>query len=408
MIVDYRKLQRGGHFPLYINGAKVERVSSVRFLGQHLTDDLSCLLHTNKAVRSACQRLFFLRRLRKFGLPPDILTNFYRCTTESILMACITVWYGSCTAYDRKALKRVVRTAESIIGRKLPDLQDISRSRCLRTSTSPAARRKIQKIRLDCSHPAHGLFTMRPQHPGQNKPASEQYLPTSHQVPEQDWTEVTNFLQSPSLQTSKLHVSFRSAQEHYGDGSRQNALAMNVPKEKCSKGVVPDQNFLLDNDVNEVKAAMNGPARVYKGQQLIGAKPKRIPNTRSNYHSEYLLLINSNPSPTSTDDHLMKKLLDRDPDGCVVFYTFNSPCVKTCSTPNKPYSIIPALENFRNHNGPKAFVFGQAWKRDINTTQWEANIREVDSRVPLYRCDNTGCYLCVQENQPIHNKCMSN
>ncbi|KAI4897004.1 hypothetical protein NFI96_030790, partial [Prochilodus magdalenae] len=29
MIVDYRKLQRGGHSPLYINGAGVERDSSV-------------------------------------------------------------------------------------------------------------------------------------------------------------------------------------------------------------------------------------------------------------------------------------------------------------------------------------------------------------------------------------------
>ncbi|KAI4880470.1 hypothetical protein NFI96_002096 [Prochilodus magdalenae] len=138
--MKYRKLQRGGHSPLYINGAEVERVSSVRFLRVHLTDDLTWSLHTNKVVRSARQRLFFLRRLRKFGLPPDILTNFYRCTIESILTACITVWYGSCTAYDRKALKRVVRTVESIIGSKLPDLQDIHRSRCLR---------KIQKIRQE-------------------------------------------------------------------------------------------------------------------------------------------------------------------------------------------------------------------------------------------------------------------
>ncbi|KAI4901012.1 hypothetical protein NFI96_010350 [Prochilodus magdalenae] len=96
MIVDYRKLLGGGHSPLYINGAEVERVSSVRFLGVHLTDDLSWSLHTNKVVRSARQRLFYLRRLRKFGPPPDILTNFYRCTIESILTACITVWYGSC------------------------------------------------------------------------------------------------------------------------------------------------------------------------------------------------------------------------------------------------------------------------------------------------------------------------
>ncbi|KAI4875038.1 hypothetical protein NFI96_007082 [Prochilodus magdalenae] len=148
MIVDYRKLQRGGHSPLYINGAEVERVSSFRFLRVHLTDDLSWSLHTNKVVKSARQHLFFLKRLRKFGLPPDILTNFYRCTIESI-----TVWYGSCTAYDRKALRRVVRTAESIIGSKLPDLQDIYQSCCLR---------KIQKIRLDCSHPAHDLFTLLP------------------------------------------------------------------------------------------------------------------------------------------------------------------------------------------------------------------------------------------------------
>ncbi|KAI4891709.1 hypothetical protein NFI96_002854 [Prochilodus magdalenae] len=143
VIVDYRRLQRGGHSPLYINGAEVERVSSVRFLGVHLTDDLSWSLHTNKVVRSACQRLFFLRRLRKSGLPPDILTNFYRCTIESILTACITVWYSSCTAYDRTALKRVVRTAESIIGSKLPALQDIYRSRCPRTSTGPAARGRL-------------------------------------------------------------------------------------------------------------------------------------------------------------------------------------------------------------------------------------------------------------------------
>ncbi|KAI4871721.1 hypothetical protein NFI96_009884 [Prochilodus magdalenae] len=108
MIVDSRKLQRGGHSPL------------------------TWSLHANKVVRSARQRLFFLRRLMRFGLPPDILTNFYRCTIESI-----PVWYGSCTAYDRKALKRVVRTAESIIGSKLPDLQDVYQSHPPRTSTGP-------------------------------------------------------------------------------------------------------------------------------------------------------------------------------------------------------------------------------------------------------------------------------
>ncbi|KAI4885809.1 hypothetical protein NFI96_004686, partial [Prochilodus magdalenae] len=92
MIMDHRKLQRSGHSSLFINGAGVERVSSVRFLGVHLTNDLTWSFHINKAVRSARQRLFFL--------PGDVY-----------------------------------------------------QSRCLR---------KIQKIRLDCSHPAHGLFTLLP------------------------------------------------------------------------------------------------------------------------------------------------------------------------------------------------------------------------------------------------------
>ncbi|KAK1787370.1 hypothetical protein P4O66_002724 [Electrophorus voltai] len=111
MIVDYRKRQMGGHSPLYINGAKEERVISVRFLGVHLTIDVSWSLHNITAVRSACQCVFFLGGLRKFDLPPDILTNFYGCTIESILTGCIA---------DCKVLQRVVRTAESIIGNILP------------------------------------------------------------------------------------------------------------------------------------------------------------------------------------------------------------------------------------------------------------------------------------------------
>ena len=39
------------------------------------------------------QRLFNLRRLKKYVSSPKTLTNFYRCTNESILSGCITTWY---------------------------------------------------------------------------------------------------------------------------------------------------------------------------------------------------------------------------------------------------------------------------------------------------------------------------
>ncbi|KAF7640926.1 hypothetical protein LDENG_00005020, partial [Lucifuga dentata] len=57
--------------------------------------------------------------------------SFYRCTIESILTYCCTVWHSSCTATDKKGLQQVVKTAERIVGCPLPNLSDIHSSRLL-------------------------------------------------------------------------------------------------------------------------------------------------------------------------------------------------------------------------------------------------------------------------------------
>ncbi len=103
----------------------VERVNSFKFLGVHITEDLTWSAHTDAVLKKAHQRLFFLRQLRKFGMSPSILRSFYTCTVESILTGCITAWLGNSTAGNRKALQRVVRTARQIVGGELPSLQDI-------------------------------------------------------------------------------------------------------------------------------------------------------------------------------------------------------------------------------------------------------------------------------------------
>ena len=74
------------------------------------------------------QCLFNLRMLKKCGLSPKTLTNFYRCTTESILSGCITAWYGTFPAH--KSLQRVVRSAQCITGGKIAALQDTYKPRC--------------------------------------------------------------------------------------------------------------------------------------------------------------------------------------------------------------------------------------------------------------------------------------
>jgi len=84
LIVDFRK-KSGTPTPILIDGTEVERVTSFKFLGVHISEDLSWSLNTSTLVKKAHQRLFFLRRLKKAHLSPQILMNFYRCTIESIL-----------------------------------------------------------------------------------------------------------------------------------------------------------------------------------------------------------------------------------------------------------------------------------------------------------------------------------
>ncbi|KAK7916246.1 hypothetical protein WMY93_012007 [Mugilogobius chulae] len=130
MIVDFRRQHVDQHSSI-IHNAEVEQVSSYKFLGVHISEDLSWTLHTDTVVKKARQNNF-LMKLRKFGMNTSILTNFYRA---------------------KKALQRVVRAGEDITGSSLPSIQDIYRSRSLR---------KAHSIIKDPTHPAQGLFCLLP------------------------------------------------------------------------------------------------------------------------------------------------------------------------------------------------------------------------------------------------------
>ena len=113
----------------------VDQVSSFKFLGTYISEDLSWTTNPSSLVKKAQQRLFFLRTLKKNHLSPAILVNFYNCVIESILTNCVTVWYGSCSVAAHKELQRVVKTAQHIIGTPLPAI-DVQRKRCLRQARS--------------------------------------------------------------------------------------------------------------------------------------------------------------------------------------------------------------------------------------------------------------------------------
>ncbi len=147
IVVDFRRVHTQ-HAPLTINGATVERVSSTKFLGVHITEDLSWTNNT-----AAQQRLYFRRKLRRARAPAPIMCTFYRGTIEIILTSCITMWYGACNASCRKTLQWIVRGAEKIVGVSLPSLQDIYSTRLTR---------KALCIAGDPTHSSHSFFNLLP------------------------------------------------------------------------------------------------------------------------------------------------------------------------------------------------------------------------------------------------------
>ena len=131
----------------------VTAVESFRFLGITISQDLKWDIHIDSIVKKAQQMLYFLRQLRKFNLPQELLKQFYSAIIESVLCTSVTVWFSSASKSDLRRLQRVVRTAERIIGTTLPSIQELYLSR---------VSKRAGKITLDPSHPAHSLFELLP------------------------------------------------------------------------------------------------------------------------------------------------------------------------------------------------------------------------------------------------------
>ncbi|KAK3514234.1 hypothetical protein QTP70_010408 [Hemibagrus guttatus] len=75
LIVNFRMKQERNYQTPVINESPVERVDGFRYLGVHITQDLSWSCHINTVVKKAWQCLYHLRRLRYFRLPSKVLRN---------------------------------------------------------------------------------------------------------------------------------------------------------------------------------------------------------------------------------------------------------------------------------------------------------------------------------------------
>lgn len=100
---------------LFIHSDCIQRVTSFKLLGVHITDNLHWDCHVDAICSKAASRLYFLKQLKRSGLSPRDLLYFYTTTTRPILEYACSVWHHGLTKAQSDKIEAIQRRALRII-----------------------------------------------------------------------------------------------------------------------------------------------------------------------------------------------------------------------------------------------------------------------------------------------------
>ncbi|XP_059403025.1 uncharacterized protein LOC132134239 [Carassius carassius] len=174
----------------------------------------------------------------------------------------------------------------------------------------------------------------------------------------------------------------------------QFAIAIFVPKSQCRDAQSDIRTVFSEQEANHVRTVLtNGQKCVLctNSQNVIAARPVQKPQE----HAEHILLYPLGNSP-------MDKLLAKtDQNSCIVFYSYNSPCVTKCI--QSADNILDGISNWKNirKDAMNVFVFEKIWQKDVWRKDMAKDLLLIHDKVPLFRCNNTNgmeCQNCVERN----------
>ncbi|XP_069041865.1 trace amine-associated receptor 13c-like [Lepisosteus oculatus] len=137
--MDFRRHRPHTHSLLSIDGTEVETVTSFRFLGIHISNDLTWTVNTDSILKKTQQRLYFLRCLKRWGMAVPVSVNFYSYT-ESVLTNYVL---RNTSSQERKVPQRMLNVAQMTIGCGLTEIKELYEDNChgripsQRTVTTP-------------------------------------------------------------------------------------------------------------------------------------------------------------------------------------------------------------------------------------------------------------------------------
>ena len=100
---------------LLIGEQIIETVQSHKVLGLTIQGNLKWNEHINSITAKASKRLYFIRILRRNGVPVEHLIEIYFALKRSVLEYCCPVWHNALPLYLAEQLERVQKRAFRII-----------------------------------------------------------------------------------------------------------------------------------------------------------------------------------------------------------------------------------------------------------------------------------------------------
>ena len=115
-----------------------------KYLGSIVDNKLDWSANAMALLKRGNQRLYFLKKLKAFGVCPKLLELFYKATTESVATFNILGHFGSLKEHDKARLSRITKTASRLVGHPVAGLQSVFEDRAVR---------RLRAIQQDPTHP---------------------------------------------------------------------------------------------------------------------------------------------------------------------------------------------------------------------------------------------------------------
>ena len=141
--------------PIPINNANVEIVSSYKYLGVVIQNNLKWDLHVSTQLKKANKRMYHVRCLRKMYVDNKIICLFYNSVVSSVLTYAISSWFCSCSEKLKKDINKYRKN--KIVNNNCHQLIEtpntVFKNKCMSL---------ISKIVNDSSHPLNTYLNVMP------------------------------------------------------------------------------------------------------------------------------------------------------------------------------------------------------------------------------------------------------